>query len=60
MHHFDAQADLLFCPLLTAALVAGVYPQVRKARKAIAYTFQQQLDPVLIGDLSAVDLGFQD
>jgi hypothetical protein len=40
-------------------LVAGIEPQVPKARKAIAYTVQQQFDPVLIGDLGAHDLGLQ-
>jgi hypothetical protein len=32
---------------------------VRKAWKVILYTLQQQLDPVLIGDLGAVDLGIE-
>jgi hypothetical protein len=33
---------------------------MRDARKAISYTLEQQFNPVLIGDLGAVDLGFQD
>src|SRR5215217_5357835 len=60
MNDLDAQAEYLFCPLLASTLVAGIHPQVRKTRKAIAYTLQQQFDPVLIGDLRAVDLGLQD
>ena len=59
MNDLNAQAEHLFCPLLAPALVAGSHPQVRKARKAISYTPQQQFDPVLIGDLGAVDLGFE-
>jgi hypothetical protein len=60
MHHLDAQAEHLFCPLFAPALVTGVHPHVRKARKAISHTVYKQLDPVLIGDLGAVDLGLQD
>jgi hypothetical protein len=56
MHHLDAQAEHLFCPLFPPSLVAGIYPQVRKARKAIAYTLQQQFNPILIGNLGAVHL----
>ena len=59
MNLLDAQAEHIFCPLLALALVAGIHPQVRKAPKAISYTLQQQLDPVLIGDLGAVDLSLQ-
>jgi hypothetical protein len=59
MHHLDAQAEHLFCPLFPPSLVAGIYPQVRKARKAIAYTLQQQFNPILIGNLGAVHLSLQ-
>src|SRR5215213_5850907 len=59
MNDLDAQAEHLFHPVLAPALVPGIYPQVRKAWKAISYTLQQQFDPVLIGDLGAVDLGFE-
>src|SRR3712207_2998146 len=59
MHHLDAQVKHLFCPVLAPALVPGIHPQVRKARKAISCTLQQQFDPVLIGDLGAMDPGFE-
>ena len=58
MNDLDAQAEHLFHPVLAPALVPGIHPQVRKARKVFSYTLQQQLDPVLIGDLGAVNLGF--
>jgi hypothetical protein len=60
MHDLHAQAEYVFSSILAPTLVTGVHPQVRKAWKAIAYTFQQQLDPVLVRDLGAVYLGFQD
>jgi hypothetical protein len=37
----------------------GVHPQVREAWKALACGLQQQLDAVLVGHLSAVNLGFE-
>ncbi len=55
----DAQAEHLFHPVLVPVLLPGIHPQVRKARKAISYTLQQQFDPVRIGDLGAVDLNFE-
>src|SRR5215212_7905011 len=36
MHNLDTQTKLLLCPLPAPALVTGVYPQVREARKALA------------------------
>src|SRR5215213_6910210 len=60
MNDLDAQAEHLFDPVLAPALVPCIHPQVRKTRKAISYTLQQQLDPVLVGDLGAVNLGLQD
>jgi hypothetical protein len=41
MHYLNAQTERLFCLLFAPALVPGVNPQVRKARKTIAYTVQQ-------------------
>lgn len=58
MNDLDAQAEHLFYPVLAPALVPGIHPQVRKARKAISYTLEQQFDPVLIWDLGTVNLGF--
>jgi hypothetical protein len=60
MHDLYAQAEYVLCPLLASTLVTGIHPQVREARKAISPTLEQQLDPVLIGNLRAVDLGLQD
>jgi hypothetical protein len=48
----------IFCPVLAPTLITCIHPQVGKAWKAITYTLQQQLDPILIGDFSAHDLGF--
>ena len=59
MNDLDAQAEHLFDPVLAPALVPCIHPQLRKARKALSYTLQQQSDPVLIGDLGTVDLGFE-
>jgi hypothetical protein len=60
MHDLYAQAEHILCPLLAPALVTGIHPQMREARKAIFYTLQQQLYPVLIGNLGTVNLGLQD
>jgi hypothetical protein len=51
MNNLGAQAEHLFYPVLAPALVPGIHPQLRKARKAISYTLEQQFDPVLIWDL---------
>src|SRR5215218_7505004 len=59
MHDLHAQAEHFFCPLLASALVTRIHPQVREVLKVISYTLQQQLDPILIGNLGAVDLGFK-
>jgi hypothetical protein len=59
MNNLDAQAEHLFDPVLAPPLVPGIHPQLRKVWKAISYTLQQQFDPVLIGHLGAVDLGFE-
>ena len=59
MNDLDAQAEHVFCPVFVPALVTGIYPRVRKARKVITYTLKKQFNPILIGDLGAVDLGFQ-
>jgi hypothetical protein len=57
MHNnLDTQSKLLLCPLLAPALLTGVHPQMPEARKASASGLQQQLDPVLLGDLGAEDL----
>src|SRR5918998_250490 len=47
-------------PLLAPALVTPIHPQVREAWKALASGLQQQPDPILVGYLSAVDLGLED
>ena len=59
MHDLDTQPELLLYPLFAPALVTHVYPQMREARKALAGGLQQQLDPVLVGYLGAVYLGFE-
>ena len=61
MHNnLDTQTKLLLCPLLAPALLTGVHPQMPEARKASASGLQQQLDPVLVGDLGAEDLYSKD
>ena len=59
MDDLDAQPGLPLGPLLAPALVTRVYPQPRETRKELAGSLQQQLDPVLVGHLSAVDLDFE-
>jgi hypothetical protein len=59
MHNLDTQTEFLLYPFLAPTLVTRIHPQVREVRKAISYTLQQQLDPVLIGDLGAVDLDLE-
>jgi hypothetical protein len=54
MNDLDVQTKHLFHPALAPALVASIHPQVRKARKAISYTLQQQFDPVLVEDTLAL------
>ena len=56
MHNLDTQTEFLLYPLFAPALVTCVYPQVREARKAFTGGLQQQLDPVLVRYLGAVNL----
>src|SRR5215213_1640831 len=55
MDNLNAYAEFLLCPLLAPTLVTSVYPQMRKTWKALTGGFQQQPEPVLVGDLRAVD-----
>ena len=59
MHNLDTQPEHLLYPLFAPALVTRVHPQMREARKAFAGGLQQQLDPVLVGNLSAVNLDLE-
>src|SRR5918997_4868389 len=47
----------LLGPPSAPSLVAGVYPQVLQAPEPGSRRLQQQSQPVLVGDLGAVDLG---
>jgi hypothetical protein len=60
MHNLDPQLKLPLYPLSVPALVTGVHPQMREARKVLVGDLQQQLDPVLVGNLGAVNLGLED
>ena len=42
MDNLKAYAEFLLCPLLAPTLVTSVYPQMRKAWKALTGGFQQQ------------------
>src|SRR5918994_489798 len=53
-HHLHAQVQSLLCPTPAPSLVAGVHPQVRKAREASAHRLQQQPDAVLVGHPGAL------
>ena len=59
MDNLNAYAELLLCPLLAPTLVTSVYPQMRKAWKALTGGFQQQPESVLVGDLGAMDLNLE-
>ena len=56
-HHLDAQPEDLLGPLSAPTPVAGVHPQVLKARKLDPRGLQHQLDAILVVYPGAVYLG---